>query len=258
MREVVHLAPWLLAAVAFAVALGLLGAWLLSRMTGVDTTTAFFATAIGGASEMATQAQRHGGRIDRVAAAHSLRIMLVVLIVPLALNAFGVHGVDPYTPLARSFDLIGFAVLCAVTLGAAVAMARLGSPNSWMIGPLLAAAAITATGHTFSSLPTPVINGGQTADRNITRRALHARIFPSGSALPHRRFAHHDRVPALQRGLRLRTRPADQPAVADGGGGDHARRYRRDGTHRAGTAAWRADRDGIPCNPDGCCRDYSG
>ncbi len=161
MREVVHLAPWLLAAVAFAVGLGVLGAWLLGRMAGVDETTAFFAAAIGGASEMAAQAQRHGGRVDRVAAAHSLRIMLVVLIVPLVLNAFGVHGVDPYTPLARSFDLVGFAVLCAVTLGAAVAMARLGSPNSWMIGPLLAAAAITGTGHTFSSLPTPVINGGQ-------------------------------------------------------------------------------------------------
>ena len=51
--------------------------------------------------------------------------MLVVLTVPLVLNAFGVHGVDPYTPLARSFDPVGFAVLCAVTLGAAVAMGRL-------------------------------------------------------------------------------------------------------------------------------------
>ena len=160
-REVVHLAPWLLAAVAFAIALGALGAWMLCRMARVDTTTSFFATAIGGASEMAAQAQRLGGRVDRVAAAHSLRIMLVVLTVPLVLNAFGVHGVDPYTPLARSFDPVGFAVLCAVTLGAAAAMGRLGSPNSWMIGPLLAAASITATGHTFSSLPSPVINGGQ-------------------------------------------------------------------------------------------------
>ncbi|HTN48878.1 MAG TPA: AbrB family transcriptional regulator [Burkholderiaceae bacterium] len=161
MREVLRLAPWLAAAVLFAVLLGAVGAWLLQRATGVDPTTAFFAMAIGGASEMAAQAQRHHGRIDRVAAAHSLRIMLVVLIVPLALNASGVRGADPYEPLAGSFDPVGFAVLCAVTLGAAAAMVRFGSPNSWMLGPLLAAAAITATGHTFSSLPTPVINGGQ-------------------------------------------------------------------------------------------------
>jgi membrane AbrB-like protein len=40
-------------------------------------------------------------------------------------------------------------------------MERMGSPNSWMIGPLLAAALVTATGHTFSSLPAVVVNGGQ-------------------------------------------------------------------------------------------------
>lgn len=161
MREVVRLAPWLLLAIVFAIMLGALGSWVLARATGADGTTAFFAMAIGGASEMAAQAQRHGGRVDRVAAAHSLRIMLVVLIVPLAFSWLDVHGLDPYTPLARVFDPIGFAVLVAVTLGAAAAMERFGSPNSWMIGPLLAAAVITATGHTFSALPVAVVNGGQ-------------------------------------------------------------------------------------------------
>jgi uncharacterized protein len=160
-REVVRLAPWLLLGVVFAIILGAIGSWLLRRMTDSDETTSFFAMAIGGASEMATQAQRHGGQVERVAAAHSLRIMLVVLIVPLAFNLMQVHGLDPYVPLARSFDPVGFAVLVAVTLGAAVAMERFGSPNSWMIGPLLAAAAITATGHTFSSLPAAVVNAGQ-------------------------------------------------------------------------------------------------
>jgi membrane AbrB-like protein len=160
-REVVRLAPWLLLGIVFAVILGGLGAWLLRRMTDTDETTAFFAMAIGGASEMATQAQRHGGQVERVAAAHSLRIMLVVLIVPLSFNLLQVHGLDLYVPLARSFDPIGFAVLVAVTLGAAVVMERFGSPNSWMIGPLLTAAAITATGHTFSSLPVAVVNAGQ-------------------------------------------------------------------------------------------------
>ena len=160
-REVVRLAQWLLLGIVFAVILGGLGAWLLRRMTDTDETTSFFAMAIGGASEMATQAQRHGGQVERVAAAHSLRIMLVVLIVPLSFNLLQVHGLDPYVPLARSFDPVGFAVLVAVTLGAAVVMERFGSPNSWMIGPLLAAAAITATGHTFSALPTAVVNAGQ-------------------------------------------------------------------------------------------------
>jgi len=160
-REVTRLALWLLLAVGFAIVLGAAGAWVLQRVTDSDATTAFFAMAIGGASEMATQAYRHGGQVERVAAAHSLRIMLVVLIVPLLFGALGVQGLDPYTPFARRFDPVGFAVLVAVTLGAAVAMERFGSPNSWMIGPLLVAAGITATGHTFSSLPTVVVNAGQ-------------------------------------------------------------------------------------------------
>jgi membrane AbrB-like protein len=86
---------------------------------------------------------------------------MVVLIVPLVFTWLDVHGLDPYTPLARRFDAVGFGVLVAVTLGAAVVVGRIGSPNSWMIGPLLAAALITATGHTLSALPVAVVNAGQ-------------------------------------------------------------------------------------------------
>jgi membrane AbrB-like protein len=160
-REVVRLGPWVALAVAFALALGVLGSWLLGKMVATDAPTAFFGMAIGGASEMAVLAERHGGQVERVAAAHSLRIMLVVLIVPLLLNAFDIHGLDPYVPVAREFSWGGFALLAAVTGGAAYAMRRLGSPNGWMIGPLLAAAVVTSMGLTWSSLPVPVVNSGQ-------------------------------------------------------------------------------------------------
>jgi uncharacterized protein len=138
-----------------------LGSWLLCKMVATDAPTSFFGMAIGGASEMAVLAERHGGQVERVAAAHSLRIMLVVLIVPLLLNAFDIHGLDPYVPIAREFSWGGFALLAAVTGGAAYAMRRLGSPNGWMIGPLLAAAVVTSMGQTWSSLPVPVVNAGQ-------------------------------------------------------------------------------------------------
>jgi len=160
-RSMGALAPWLALYVVFALALNWLGAALLRRLSDSDAPTVFFATAIGSASEMTLQAQRHGGRAERVAAAHSLRLMLVALIVPLAFAALDVHGLDPYTPLARRFDAVGFAVLVAVTMGAAAVLQRLGSVNSWMLGPLFAAALITATGHSFSALPVAVINTGQ-------------------------------------------------------------------------------------------------
>jgi len=160
-REIVRLSPWIALAVLFSIVLGWLGGWLLSKTVGASAPTAFFAMAIGGAPEMAAQAQRNGGEVDKVAASHALRIMLVVLMVPFAFNAMGVHGLDPYTPLAKTFSWTGFIVLVAITAGAAAVMERLNSPNAWMIGPLLAAALITATGHSFSTFPAVVVNAGQ-------------------------------------------------------------------------------------------------
>src|SRR5262249_42979778 len=126
-----RLAPWIGIGVVFAVLLGLVGAWILRYLSGESGTTCFFAAAVGGAAEMATQAERHGGRVDRVAAAHSLRIMLVALVVPLTLQSMGLEGSDPYTPAAAAFDLAGFAVMVAATGGAAIVLTRLGIPNAF-------------------------------------------------------------------------------------------------------------------------------
>lgn len=160
-REILRLAPWIVVNIGFVMLLGLLGAWLLRRFSGEGATTCFFATPIGGASEMATQADRHGGRVDRVAAAHSLRIMMVALIVPFALQWLGVRSVDPYSPVAAQFVTTGLLLLAAVAAAGAVVLARLGVPNQWMLGPLLVTAALTTQGITFSALPTPVSNAGQ-------------------------------------------------------------------------------------------------
>jgi membrane AbrB-like protein len=147
--------------IGFVWALGLLGALLLRRLSSESATTCFFAAPIGGASEMAIQAERHGGRVDRVAAAHSLRIMMVALIVPFALQWLGVRGADPYAPLAAAFDPLGLLLLGALAAAGAVVLSRLGVPNQWMLGPLLVTAAITAQGINLSALPAAVSNTGQ-------------------------------------------------------------------------------------------------
>lgn len=83
---------WILLAVLFALVLGVAGGALLERLSGVDRVTAFFSMAVGGASEMATQGERHGAAVERVAAAHSLRIMMVVGIIPYMIRWWGGHG----------------------------------------------------------------------------------------------------------------------------------------------------------------------
>ena len=148
-------------AVLFAMLLGAACGWLLHKSTGVDRTTAFFAMATGGASEMATQGERHGALVDRVAAAHSLRIMLVVVIIPFGFRFAGVHGSDPYVQGARLVALPGLLALIALTSCGALLLRRLQWPNAWVIGPLLVAIALTANGVQLSALPQWMVNCGQ-------------------------------------------------------------------------------------------------
>ena len=158
-------AGWIAAGAAFAIALGCLSAWLLRALSHTDHATAFFAMAVGGASEMAVQGERHGANVERVAAAHSLRIMLVVATIPFAINYWSRHGLglghDPYAPGARGVDAAGLLALALLTGCAALALKRRQVPNAWVIGPLLAAMALTACGIHLSRLPEWVVKGGQ-------------------------------------------------------------------------------------------------
>jgi membrane AbrB-like protein len=147
--------------VAFALALGLASGWLLHKISGVDKTTAFFAMAVGGASEMAVQGERHGAAVDRIAAAHSLRILMVVLIIPFGFKFWNVHGLDPFVPGARNVDYAGLAALVALSCLGTLAMMRLKWPNVWVIGPLAIAIALTASGINLSALPEWMVHLGQ-------------------------------------------------------------------------------------------------
>jgi membrane AbrB-like protein len=157
--------PWIVLAVAFAVCLGVASGAMLRRLSGSDDATAFFAMAVGGASEMAVQGERHGAVVERVAAAHSLRIMMVVGTIPFAVRWWSGHGwgagIDPYVPLAAVVHPPGLLILIALTAGAALLLKRLGVPNAWVIGPLAVALALTAAGIELSRLPEWMIRAGQ-------------------------------------------------------------------------------------------------
>lgn len=152
-HEVLRYAPWVLVSVLFATVAGVLGGKLLQRLAGVDPKTAFFAVAIGGSSEMAIQAERHGGRVDQVAAAHSLRILMVVVLIPALFRLSGVHGTEDYTPGIGQFSLLGLAKLAAMTALIGWLLNRKRVPNAWVIGPLMFTIAITASGVDLTTLP---------------------------------------------------------------------------------------------------------
>lgn len=151
--------------IAWALAAGAAFGAFLARsnrqIAGLDRATTFFASAVGGASEMAVLAERHGGRMDLVASAHSVRILLVVLIVPFGFQFAGIHGLDPFVPGPRRVDAGGLLALIALTAAGSLLLQHLNKPNPWVLGSLAVAAALTAGGIELSALPQWMTNLGQ-------------------------------------------------------------------------------------------------
>lgn len=131
------------------------------RLGGVDRPTAFFASLPGGASEMAHLAERWGGAVDRIAAAHALRVLLVVGSVPVALTFSGVQGEDLHAPLARALAWDRLPLVVAVSLLGAGTLLVLRVANAWILGSLLGVGVCAAQGIALSALPGVVVNAGQ-------------------------------------------------------------------------------------------------
>ena len=136
MREVLAHFGVILAGALGTLLLGLIGIFILLR-SGSDRATAFFASMPGGASEMVVLANRHQAEAASVAAAHSLRLLLVVLIVP-ALFTWGLPTVA--APPAAPVSWPWLAVLLPAGGLLALLWKRLGQPNPWLLGPLTACA----------------------------------------------------------------------------------------------------------------------
>jgi len=155
--------------IVWALLLGwLFGRWLHAvvrgSLPGTDAeqrATSYFAGAVGGASEMTLLAERAGARTDLVAAAHSLRLLIVTLTVPSAMTWLGQRGIDPTLPGPREVHGVGLLLLAAGTGFGAWVMARTGRANPWFIGALLVAMGLTMAGIDLSSVPQPMTNAAQ-------------------------------------------------------------------------------------------------
>lgn len=144
-----------------AIVTGYASAGVLARLGRLDLTTSLFASVPGGAAEMSTLGERYGARVDRVATAHSLRLLLVVAIVPAAFTLAGLRGSDAYVMGTTQFDATGFAILMTATFAGALIAKRFDVPNAFVLGALFVAIPLTAAEAQLSSVPTVVSNGAQ-------------------------------------------------------------------------------------------------
>ena len=164
-RLVGALAPALVAGIVWALLMALAFSRLLARYTGDHgesaQATAYFSAAIGGASEMAVLAERHGARVDRVAAAHSLRLLIVVIVIPFAFQASDLPALDSLPAAARGVDALGLAGLAALTAAGVLILAALRMPNPFMLGALMVSLVLTASDQHLSALPQALTDLGQ-------------------------------------------------------------------------------------------------
>jgi membrane AbrB-like protein len=126
--------------------------WLM-RSSGEDKATAFFSSMPGGSAEMVNLALRNGAQLNRVAAAQSLRVVIVVLTVPAAFKFFlGNGSTTHHVAEVNWYWLLG--IFPAGGLAAWV-LQYFRQPNPWMFGPLF----VTASASVYFDLHLGLPNG---------------------------------------------------------------------------------------------------
>jgi membrane AbrB-like protein len=145
--------PAIVAATIAVFLIGALGALILSRVSGVERKSTFFASIPGGAMAMAVLAERCGAQIAPVAVAHSLRVSLVVILVPFALTYGGIPlEAAAYRPVLP----LNFAILVPwLSFGFLLGEVseRLQFHNGCLLMPIFFGAALTVSGVELSAVP---------------------------------------------------------------------------------------------------------
>jgi membrane AbrB-like protein len=152
-RHILNYGGYILAAAFSAIMIGGLGGLLLKRISGIGAATAFFASVPGGASEMAVMAERAGARFDQVALSHSLRVLMVVSIIPISVTLTGTSGNDFYSPSTTLITFEGLIALISMAIATGYVFKKAGIPNAWLLGPLTVSLLITIRGQNMSAIP---------------------------------------------------------------------------------------------------------
>jgi membrane AbrB-like protein len=134
-------------------AVAAVGGRLLAKVSGIDKTTCFFATVPGGAAEMSVLAARYGGVVPAVAVAQSLRVAMLVLILPAAVTYSGMAVGAREPALTLPIATGPLLLMMAITASGGALCQKLRLQNPWTMGPLLVSAALSACDIQLSGIP---------------------------------------------------------------------------------------------------------
>ena len=142
--------PAMIAAALVANLLGVLLAFPLQKIARVDRKSALLATLPAGMSEMASLARETGAQADVVMVVHTLRVVMIVVLVPFLFGidrAAATAVADPSaTYLALAACAVGGLVLSLVT-------SKLGVLNPWVIMPMAVGILLVSVGIPIMPMP---------------------------------------------------------------------------------------------------------
>jgi membrane AbrB-like protein len=138
--KLVSLLPVIIAAAFLSTIVGAIGGLLYMRLAGVDRTTAFFATVPGGVVETTNLAPQYGGHLEPIMVAQTTRVALIVVFAPFLVIWFsGGGGANPLAAVPF-VPWLPLTVVLAISGVIATLLARIQSPNAWLMTPLFLAA----------------------------------------------------------------------------------------------------------------------
>jgi membrane AbrB-like protein len=130
----------------------------LRRVAGWDAETAFFAAIPGALSYVIAVASATGADLRKVAVSQSVRIFLLVAVLPPVIVA--IEGGGPTASTARVASAAELGVLLAASLAGGFAFSRLKIPGGLLAGSFAASAALHGSGMVAGTLPAPAIVAG--------------------------------------------------------------------------------------------------
>ena len=141
------------------------GVWLhffnAPHMTNFNRATSYFSGPIGGASEMTLLSERENAVTDLVASAHSMRLLIVTLVIPFGIQWANFGQIQITQPVVREISLWGMGVLAHLTAIGIFVMMKLKRANPWFMGAMLVSMIVTMMDVRLTALPSEATNIAQ-------------------------------------------------------------------------------------------------
>jgi uncharacterized protein len=173
--KLVTLLPLIIAAAFLSTIVGAIGGLLYMRLTGIDRTTAFFATVPGGVVETTNIAPQYGGHLEPIMVAQTTRVAPIVVFAPFLVVSFAGGGVRNPFLAAAVVPWLPVLALLAVSAVAATLLSRTRSPNAWLMAPLFLAAGASHLGLVEGRMPDLLLIAAQV----VIGSALGAQFRPA-------------------------------------------------------------------------------